>query len=151
MSNAEPVVVKNADIFNLLQGLQALDGQSEIAKGAGQEGKDLVVNKPYEINGRTRIRLGKWLTSVANVNKTIQDSRIALIKQYCKGAGPEGKDADKVPPEKLSAFNDDWNNAMEETTSFPHAKVSVKDVLGDKEQNALSITVLAALEPILAD
>lgn len=144
MSNAEPIVVKSGDLNNLLQGLQALDGFQE---AVGSQ----VITRPYKIKGAVRIRLGKWLTSVSEAIKVVNEARTVILKSYCAGKGESGKDLERVPPDKILAFNDDMQAAMEEPHSFAHAKIPVKDILGDNDENTIPISVLTALSPILAD
>jgi len=144
MSNAEPIAIKSGDIANVLQALQALDGYQEPV------GSQIVI-RPYKIKGPTRMRMAKWLKSIADAAKLVNDERSKLIKLYCKGKGPDGKDLERVPPESMLEFTDDMQNMMDEPHEFPHAKISVKDILGENDENAIPITVLTALSPIIND
>jgi hypothetical protein len=164
MSDTKPVAVKNRDLNNLVRALSGLDGFHEKAG-------DSVIAKPYKISGKVRLRLAKWLTSAVAASKDLSDTHDKLVKQYIAesestkeaaegGASQEIPDAPKapkapkgtqVPTDRIAEFNEEWAGVLDEVTEFPHAKVKATDLLGENEVNAIPVTVLAGLDPILED
>jgi len=90
MAADNKVVVSGYDISGLLQALNALDGNvKEVVNGQP-------ILTPFKIGGKPRVRLGKWLASIGEVNKNLIETRNKLVKQFCAGAGPNGTDRKSV-------------------------------------------------------
>ena len=145
--DAVAIPVLNRDLSNLMRALNALDGTPEVVKtkAGGPDGGETsqVILKPYKFGGKTRLTLAKWLSAVKAANESLSKAHDGLVKEMASPAAP-----DKVAEENLGKFADAWAAVLAETTSFPLPKVSV-DAL-DPDGNDLPISVLAALDPILA-
>lgn len=146
-TDAVATPVLNRDLSNLMRALNALDGTPEVVKtkAGGPDGEEAsqVILKPYKFGGKTRLALAKWLSAVKSANENLSKAHDGLVKEMASPAAPE-----RVAEENSGKFADAWTAVLAEAASFPLPKVSV-DAL-DPDGNSLPISVLAALDPILA-
>jgi hypothetical protein len=83
----------------------------------------------------------KWMNRLKSAHDDLSKTHDALVKQHADGG-------DAVSAEKLADFHKAWNEVQDTAVMFDLPKVSI-DALRP-EENRIPITVLSALEPILA-
>jgi hypothetical protein len=132
--------MKLTDALNCFAALSALDGRQKIVKDGGEE---KVVVEPYTFTGATRMAIARNMSALAAEQKSYNEARIGLIKQFSNGA-------DQVPADKMGEFTEEVQKLLEaDCPDIKIKKLTEADL--NFAVNPLAPSVIAGLLPMLED
>lgn len=124
--------------------LSALDGTPTVVKGENGVEKTVIV--PYQFSGKVRWGISKNLNVLKRVSEDFSKTRDALINEVSNGTGriePENEAAIKLLNSKVAevfATEEDTKGLL----SLPFDGLNL-------DTNQIPVSILAALEPIIAE
>lgn len=134
------------DVLALGPHLRSLDGRLVVVKQ--KDGVDGLVLTPWDFaSGTLRLRIGRNLTAVMAVEREVEDTRQAILKEIQSGM-PAGQEIVSGTPE--------WDRFQKQMTELTQQPSTVKlDRLKASElkldKNEIPGTALSGLAPILDD
>jgi hypothetical protein len=135
----------------LLQAMRALDGRVAIVK---QNGVDVAVAQPWEFaSGALRLRIAKNTTALAEVEKALEDTRQAIVRELLKNVPP---DADGKPAAAIPQGSPQWEDLQRqfgEALNAPSRVLLMRIKASELklDRNEIPGTALSAMAPILDD
>lgn len=131
----------------LAPAIRSLDGRPTVAKQGGKD--DAVVLTPWEFqSGIVRLILGSDLAIVEAVERTAETVRQGIIREVIKGM-PEGTAKIDVGTKEYDVFQRQYDQALDQPAAGTQDLVKIKASDLKLDKNEISISVLAALRPIL--
>jgi len=106
------------NILILRAALSALDGRD---KAVEVKGETHLVRKPFKFAGKTRLKIARNLRAVEAAFEDYDAARIGLVRELADGG-------DRVPDEKVAAFNLRHEELLKEETEVALTSLSESDL-----------------------
>ncbi len=144
---AEKITIGQA--FPLATALRNLDGHMVIVK---QNGVDNTIMVPWDFgSGAFRLRIANNLSILDAVQKAVDDSRVAIIKEIIKkSANPSATEVKPGTPE-FDELQRQYAEMMTQPAPGTQDLARIKASELKLDRNEIPVTVLTALKPILED
>jgi hypothetical protein len=141
-SAADNLPVKDA--LMLLTALRNLDGRPVVVEQNGQRG---TVVQPWEFkSGLLRLKIAENIAALAVVERAVDEARMAIVRQVSKKFELERIDPDTPA---FAEFSKLYQEVLNAPTPGADGLSRIKASDLKLDQNEISVTVLAALKPIL--
>jgi hypothetical protein len=141
----------NADALSMLQALRNLDGRTVVVNQPG--GNKTSVMMPWDFgSGTLRLRIARNVTALAAVEKSIEDARVAIVREILKkeAAGADGAQQTINPgTPAYETFSRQIAEMLSQPAAVDLSRIRASELKLDK--NEIPITALSALGPILDD
>lgn len=141
-SAADKLPVK--DGLTLLTALRNLDGRPVVVEQNGQRG---TVVQPWEFkSGLLRLKIAENIAALSVVERAVDEARIAIVRQVSKKF-----EVERIDPETpaYAEFSKLYQEVLDAPTPGADGLSRIKASDLKLDQNEISVTVLAALKPIL--
>lgn len=148
---AQSKAISVAQAMSLLQAMRNLDGRVVIIKQNGVEG---AVQQPWDFgSGAFRMRIANNTTALAAVERSLEETRQAIVRELLKGAPPEadGKPATSIAPgtPQWEELQRQYGEALNAPASVTLSRIRASELRLDR--NEIPVTALSAMAPILDD
>lgn len=142
VSAAEKLPVKDA--LAMLTALRNLDGRPVVIE---QNGQKTTVMTPWDFkSGLLRLKIAENIAALSVVERAVDEARIAIVKQVRKKFEVERIDQDTPA---FTEFSKLYQEVLDAPTPGADGLSRIKASDLRLDQNEISVTVLAALKPIL--
>lgn len=132
-------------LLEISSALSSLDGTPTSVKS--EDGKsEKIILVPYKFNGKNRWNIAKNLNVLKGVSENLTKARDAVINELSNGSGK----IDPADEATIKAFNEKFAEVLD-------AEESTKGLLAislaglNLDENQIPASILAALEPIVAE
>jgi hypothetical protein len=135
--------------FPLATALRNLDGHMVVVK---QNGVDNTIMVPWDFgSGAFRLRIANNLAILDAVQKAVDDSRIAVVKEIIKkSANPTATEVKPGTPE-FDELQRQYGEMMNQPANGTQDLSRIKASELKLDRNEIPVTVISALKPILED
>jgi hypothetical protein len=141
----KPLTVGEA--MNMLAALRNLDGRPTVMNQG-------IVVVPYDFgSGALRLRISRNIAALAEIEKSTEESRQAIIREILRKMppGPDGKAPVKLDPgtPEFEDFSKQYGTVLAELVNVSLTRIRASELKLDK--NEIPATALNALVPIFDD
>jgi hypothetical protein len=140
-----------AQSLSMLQAMRVLDGRTVVVK---QNGGETAVVQPWDFgSGALRLRIAKNTTALAEIEKALEDTRQAIVREILKSMPPakDGTAPTEIPPgtPQWSELQKQFGDALNAPAQVTLSRIRASELKLDR--NEIPGTALSAMAPILDD